>query len=141
MTDCLGGEDANPCRRSLSGSSGIEDFFVEKASVPALGLSRLVAYGLGVSHTMNDGSISTELDQFFGAYFHQDWDLEADDWQGIVDNYVAEDPTPGPLLRLAEEIDDLRRSGNEAELKEFLVRQVGVDYGPARRGAGWGTGD
>ena len=99
--------------------------------MPALGLSRQVAYGLGVSHTMNDGSISTELDQFFGAYFHQDWDLEANDWQGIVDNYVDEDPTPGPLLRLAEEIDDLRRSRSEAELEGFLVRQVGVDYGPA----------
>lgn len=41
---------------------------------------------------MNDGSVSTELVQFFGAYFHQDWDLEADDWQGIVDSYVIGNP-------------------------------------------------
>jgi hypothetical protein len=35
---------------------------------------------------MNDGSISTDLYQFFAAYFHQDWDLEAEDWEGIVDS-------------------------------------------------------
>ncbi|SEH66650.1 hypothetical protein SAMN04489835_2644 [Mycolicibacterium rutilum] len=45
---------------------------------------------------MNEGSISTELAQFFGAYFHQDWDLEADDWQRIVDNFVNADPVAGP---------------------------------------------
>lgn len=79
---------------------------------------------------MNDDSISTELYQFLAANFHQDWDLEADDWQGIVDNYVNEDSTPSPLLRLAEEIDDLRGSRREPQLEEFLVRHVGVDYGP-----------
>lgn len=79
---------------------------------------------------MNDDSISTELYQFLATNFHQDWDLEADDWQGIVDNYVDEDPTPVSLLRLAEQIDDLRVSLLEQELQEFLVRQVGVDYGP-----------
>ncbi|MGE2737720.1 contact-dependent growth inhibition system immunity protein [Mycolicibacterium vaccae] len=81
--------------------------------------------------TMNDGSISRELYQFLATNFHQDWDLEAEDWQGIVDNYVDEDPTPAPLLRLADEIDELRASRPEPQLKEFLVRQVGVDYGPA----------
>lgn len=80
---------------------------------------------------MNDGSISRELYQFLATNFHQDWDLEADDWQGIVDNYVDEDPTFAPLQLLAEQIDDLRGSRQEPELKEFLVRQVGVDYGPA----------
>ncbi|MGE0218910.1 contact-dependent growth inhibition system immunity protein [Mycolicibacterium sp.] len=80
---------------------------------------------------MNDGSISRELYQFLATNFHQDWDLEADDWQGIVDNYVDEDPTPAPLQLLAEQIDELRGSRQEPELKEFLVRQVGVDYGPA----------
>ncbi|ANI41648.1 contact-dependent growth inhibition system immunity protein [Mycolicibacterium vaccae] len=80
---------------------------------------------------MNDGSVSRELYQFLATNFHQDWDLEADDWQGIVDNYVDEDPTPAPLLRLAEQIDELRKSRPEPQLKEFLVRQVGVHYGPA----------
>jgi hypothetical protein len=84
----------------------------------------------GGTHTMNDGSISTDLYQFFAAYFHQDWDLEADDWEGIVDNYVNEDPIAEPLRALAQEIDDLREARPEPDLKQFLVRTVGVDYLP-----------
>lgn len=79
---------------------------------------------------MNDGSISTDLYQFFAAYFHQDWDLEADDWQGVVDNYVNADSTAGPLRTLAQEIDDLRGARAEPDLEHFLVRTVGVYYGP-----------
>lgn len=79
---------------------------------------------------MNNGSISTELYQFLATNFHQDWDLEADDWEGIVDNYVNEDPVSEPLRMLAQEIDDLRESRTEPDLKQFLVRTVGVDYGP-----------
>lgn len=33
-----------------------------------------------------------ELSQFFGCYFHQDWRLEASDWQGAVKNFVIENP-------------------------------------------------
>ena len=79
---------------------------------------------------MNDGSISATLYQFLAANFHQDWDLEADDWQGIVDDYVTADPTAGPLLELASEIDDLRESRAEPDLEHYLVRTVGVYYGP-----------
>ena len=49
----------------------------------------------------------------------------------LLTTMSTEDPTPAPLLRLAEQIDDLRGSRREPQLKEFLVRQVGVDYGPA----------
>ncbi|CAN5525233.1 hypothetical protein BH09ACT7_BH09ACT7_56340 [soil metagenome] len=79
---------------------------------------------------MNDGPISWDLGQFFGAYFHQDWDLEADDWQGIVDSYVNADLVAEPLRKLASEIDELRDAHPEADLKHFLVRTVGVDYLP-----------
>ncbi|NOR99679.1 contact-dependent growth inhibition system immunity protein [Mycobacteroides abscessus] len=79
---------------------------------------------------MNDGSISTDLYQFFAAYFHQDWDLEADDWQGIVDSYIDADPIVEPLRKLAQEIDDLREARPEPDLERFLVRTVGVYYGP-----------
>jgi lysophospholipase L1-like esterase len=79
---------------------------------------------------MNDGSISTDLYQFFAAYFHQDWDLEADDWQGVVDNFINDDPAAEPLRKLAQEIDDLREAHPEPDLRQFLVYIVGVDYGP-----------
>lgn len=55
---------------------------------------------------MKNSSLSTELYQFF-ANFHQDWDIEADDWQGIVDNYFNADPAVEPARTLAHEIDDM----------------------------------
>jgi hypothetical protein len=79
---------------------------------------------------MNDGSISKELYTFFAAYFHQDWDLEADDWHGVVNNYINADPISEPLRKLAREIDDLRSARAEQELKHFLLRTVGVNYIP-----------
>ncbi|MCV7161688.1 contact-dependent growth inhibition system immunity protein [Mycolicibacterium brisbanense] len=79
---------------------------------------------------MNDGSISTDLYQFFAAYFHQDWDLEADDWQGIVDDYVADHPAGERLQALAQEIDGLRADRSESGLEQFLVNTVGVYYVP-----------
>ena len=79
---------------------------------------------------MTDGSISSELEQFLGAYFHQDWDLEADDWQGIIDSCVNADPVAEPLRVLAQEIDDVRASRSEPDLTQFLIRGVGVCYDP-----------
>jgi hypothetical protein len=29
-----------------------------------------------------------DLAYFFGCYFHQDWDLEANTWQGVVQNFL-----------------------------------------------------
>jgi hypothetical protein len=79
---------------------------------------------------MTDDSISWDLGQFFGAYFHQDWDLEADDWQGVVDMYVDDDPNAEQLRTLADEIDDLRASRPEPELHHFLLHTAGCYYYP-----------
>lgn len=79
---------------------------------------------------MNDGSISWDLEQFFGAYFHQDFDLEADDWQGVVDMYVDDVPNAAHLTTLADEIDHLRQSRPEPELSHFLLDTAGCYYWP-----------
>jgi len=78
-----------------------------------------------------DGSISKALKNFFGAYFHQDWDIAADDWQGVVDVYVDDDPDATQLRALADEIDDLRDSRPEPDLGQFLVHTAGCDYWPS----------
>lgn len=77
-----------------------------------------------------DGSISQALKNFFGAYFHQDWDIAADDWQGVVDVYVDEDPDATQLRALADEIDDLRDSRAEPDLSDFVVHTAGCEYWP-----------
>jgi hypothetical protein len=71
-----------------------------------------------------------DLYQFFAAYFHQDWDLEADDWEGIVDGYAADHPAVERLQTLAQEIDSLRAARSEPDLEQFLVNTVGVYYVP-----------
>ncbi|MGE2835418.1 contact-dependent growth inhibition system immunity protein [Mycobacterium sp. SMC-4] len=79
---------------------------------------------------MNDGSISEDLYEFLAGYFHQDCDLEAANWQGIVDNYAKDWPVPGRLRTLAHELDEMRDSRPEPDLERFLVRAVAVAYGP-----------
>lgn len=79
---------------------------------------------------MNDGSISPSLYTFLAAYFHQDWDLEAADWQGVVDNYIKADPASEPLRELSSEIDKLRTARSENDLRTFLLGTVGVSYLP-----------
>ncbi|CAN5552287.1 hypothetical protein BH11ACT6_BH11ACT6_30130 [soil metagenome] len=80
------------------------------------------------AHTMNDDSMSRDLGQFFGAYFHQDWDLEADDWPGLVDNYVDDTPHAARLRALAQEIDHLRGTRTGSDLEDLVSRKV--DYLP-----------
>lgn len=42
------------------------------------------------------------LAQFFGAYFHQDWDLEADDALGVIRNYMKETNFPSTQQTIKE---------------------------------------
>ncbi|MDV3130184.1 contact-dependent growth inhibition system immunity protein [Mycobacterium sp. 21AC1] len=79
---------------------------------------------------MNDGSISTDLYQFFGAYFHQDWDLEADDWEGIVDKYSASSTrTSQQLQALATHLDKLLDICPDSELPGVMM-EMGGFYDP-----------
>lgn len=80
---------------------------------------------------MNAQSISRPLTHFFGAYFHEDWDLEADDWQGIVEGYVRDEQPSAELLRqLAREIDSLNAGCTETEVKGLVTRVLGANYYP-----------
>ncbi|MFA5708856.1 contact-dependent growth inhibition system immunity protein [Mycolicibacterium sp.] len=79
---------------------------------------------------MTDSPVSWDLDQFFGAYFHQDWVLEADDWEGVVDSYVnGASRTPELLRGLATEIESLRVANTDTALEQ-LMDKIGVNYDP-----------
>ncbi|MGE2833883.1 contact-dependent growth inhibition system immunity protein [Mycobacterium sp. SMC-4] len=76
-------------------------------------------------------SVSRPLSHFFRAYFHEDWDLEADSWQGLVDGYVRDEEPHSQLLRtLAEEIDDLNTPHAEADMRAFVTHRLGAKYCP-----------
>ncbi|BBZ34493.1 contact-dependent growth inhibition system immunity protein [Mycolicibacterium confluentis] len=70
------------------------------------------------------------LEQFFGGYFHQDWPLEADDWQEVVDQYSASpDRTSQQLHALAAQVDELLRSFPASELATAIM-DMGGFYDP-----------
>ncbi len=61
-----------------------------------------------------------QLEQFLGAYFHQDWGKERDGWEAVVDDFVAD--SPGSVVTsAAEEGRDLLTAGfSDAELADVL---------------------
>jgi len=72
------------------------------------------------------------LSQFFGCYFHQDWDLEAHDWEGVVRRSVAES---GKSIAhsIAEKIMKLAdRAESDDQLAE-VVQGLGCYYCPDSR--------
>ncbi|MGE2734732.1 contact-dependent growth inhibition system immunity protein [Mycolicibacterium vaccae] len=80
---------------------------------------------------MTEFSVSRPLSHFFRAYFHEDWDLEAADWEGLVDGYVRDEQPNSDLLRqLAKEIDDLDEPRSDAEMKGFVMHTLGAKYCP-----------
>ena len=71
-----------------------------------------------------------DLEQFFGAYFHQDWPFDADDWQGIVDQYSGSSTrTSQQLHALAGHIDELRGSCPDSEFPTLMM-DMGGFYDP-----------
>lgn len=70
------------------------------------------------------------LKNFFGGYFNQDWDYEADNWQGVVSLYAnavnQEDRTllGNTILAYADGFD------NDEELEKDLSTNLCSDYLP-----------
>ena len=61
----------------------------------------------------------------FGAYFHQDWPLEADDWQGVVCVF-RDDNNAGHVALTARQLRELL---DGVSSDEALARQVYDDFG------------
>ncbi|GAT07836.1 hypothetical protein AU184_01450 [Mycolicibacterium novocastrense] len=78
---------------------------------------------------MSDYKVSESIRQFFGGNFHQDWDLTAGDWQGVVDSYAAGGDAVD-LDALAREIDAMREAYAEEELKILMPREALSAYNP-----------
>ncbi|WP_307787697.1 contact-dependent growth inhibition system immunity protein [Mycolicibacterium sp. S2-37] len=84
----------------------------------------------GIPEAMSERTVPYELEQFFGAYFHQDWVLEADDWQGVVDQFSTSSTKTSQQLRsLASLIDELRGSRPDSELAVAMM-DMGGFYDP-----------
>lgn len=49
------------------------------------------------------------LDDFFGTYFHEDWDIYGTGWNEVVSHYVSENST-ADILEIANGLKHLARS-------------------------------
>lgn len=75
---------------------------------------------------MNDDAKT--LSHFFGAYFHQDWDIEgAKSWVDVVARFVADNPPK----RTDEVHEALRRwvdASSDDEMVRGLLNELECDY-------------
>jgi len=77
---------------------------------------------------MGAASEYPRLALMFGAFFHQDWDMEGDDWPDLVRNYARGQPA-AELLATAAEADALVAAGDsDEELERRLDREFGCCY-------------
>ena len=68
--------------------------------------------------------------QMFGAFFHQDWDCEGDDWLDLVRNFAGGQPK-AELDATAAELDRLVADfPDNAALERALCDVLGCDYSP-----------
>jgi CdiI immunity protein len=71
-----------------------------------------------------------ELAQFFGCYFHQDWDIEAADDEGLVRLYLSQEPESS-ITAARRELDEfLAEDLSEDELATTLLHSFGCYYSP-----------
>ncbi len=70
------------------------------------------------------------LDSFIGNWFHQDWDLEADNWQALVEKFKV----ISRKERVAAVHQDLKaflkRHKQDADLDEMVFEEFGCGYDP-----------
>ncbi len=67
------------------------------------------------------------LYELMGAYFHQDWALDAADEWTVVDSFVDGEPDLAPLLP-AEVEWALTHFTSETDLKRYILDDLGAGY-------------
>ncbi len=74
------------------------------------------------------------LPQFFGGYFHEDWQVEAEDPDGIIDLYMSQ-ADRDQRLGVAEGIDALITSDlSDEAISRMLFEELGCYYDPTPDG-------
>ncbi|RON17412.1 contact-dependent growth inhibition system immunity protein [Pseudomonas frederiksbergensis] len=69
-----------------------------------------------------------ELHDFFGAYFHQDWTVEHDTAEQVIDAFLA-DSDPGDLRVVRQELNVLLdQRKDELVLREYLLKELSCYY-------------
>lgn len=73
-----------------------------------------------------------QLREFLSAYFHQDWDVEAEDADGCVALFISHEPAHEELLVIVRQIDEyLEKEGPEESISRGLYEKLGCEYLPS----------
>lgn len=76
------------------------------------------------------------LQNFFSAWFHQDWEMEHDGADAVIDAWrEAEDDEY--VARARDELDRLLARDLDDPALGAAVRALGSEYDPTRDGSGW----
>ena len=65
-----------------------------------------------------------QLRQLLGGYFHQDWVVDRQRWEEVVDDFIADSPRHA-VLECASELRDLLAGFDDGELGTVLERLGG----------------
>jgi hypothetical protein len=98
-----------------------------------------MAHPHGIPNAMNPTDLE-QLRQFLGAYFHQDWELDAPDARAIVERFIVDHSDPTELTNLAALIDQYVESHDDKSLEHSLVSELWCFYTPSADGIsarGW----
>ena len=74
------------------------------------------------------------LTHFLGAYFHQDWYLEADDDAGIVELYLRNEADHKPIDQLVETLEIVAANHESDSSTRWLSTDYCCDYDPSPDG-------
>lgn len=81
-------------------------------------------------------SVFSALENFFSAYFHQDWTVEHDTPEAVVDYYLDSEPV-GEVARVREDLDRLLAQDLEEDELAQKVQDFGSYYDPSADGASY----
>jgi hypothetical protein len=70
------------------------------------------------------------LHQFFGGYFHQDWQLDDATWQDVIGRFLSES-APNGAAPVAAGIERLLSDSVSDETLCREVQELGCDYWPS----------
>lgn len=76
-----------------------------------------------------------ELESFFSAYFHQDWMMEHDTTDGVVDYYRQNEAASLPATR--EQLARLLETAQDEEQLKQQAQALGCEYAPDADGLTW----
>lgn len=73
------------------------------------------------------------LENFFAAYFHQDWMVDHETPDAVVDDYLGAE-SEATVSQLRSELGELLAQGLEEDALAAQLRSFGCEYDPTRDG-------